>query len=389
MAAPPAAAAVHGDLRRLRGHLRRLVACGTLGRSGVRQSLRARNRLLPARVESTAFGCLRRSESRSVLARVGERVKAVLSSDAEAKTIALGLGRGARSVVVSEASGGASGTSGSDERFERERREPTPTAARMLSPRQASVHPTATDTKHRARSSAAASVRDHTRRDQRVRRHDLDDTRAQTGRREYGWRGLHRAGVCLSSVESFIRHSAYDFGEPVIATVISSQAISRSRCRRRSIHQSAGCHPATMRTAICRTLTTIVTPLDMRPLVDQDAVRVRRRRVSSRATARRRSSALPIRGPPRSSPSSDRTSVARRPSERTRLQCGRTDSQVRRERDDCARAHGGSRRWPTTNLTSWMLAQTHPRGEDHERRRPPGVGQRDNRIALRCTERVG
>jgi hypothetical protein len=61
------------------------------------------------------------------------------------------------------------------------------------------------------------------------------------------------ARVLLLRLASLIRHSAYDFGEPVIATLISSQAISRSTCRRRSTHQTAGCHPATVRTTICRT----------------------------------------------------------------------------------------------------------------------------------------
>src|SRR3954469_9372792 len=56
-------------------------------------------------------------------------------------------------------------------------------------------------------------------------------------------------------VASFTRHSAYVFGEPVIATVVSSQAISRSTCTRRSIHQTAGCHPAIMRTMIWAMLT--------------------------------------------------------------------------------------------------------------------------------------
>ena len=125
----------------------------------------------------------------------------------------------------------------------------------MPSPRQASVHPPRRRPGTSTRTIAAASVRDHTGAIDRC-----GDTILTTRARRPD--GVNTAGaVCIArgvplSLESFIRHSAYDFGEPVIATVISSQAISRSTCRRRSIHQSAGCHPATMRTTICRTLTT-------------------------------------------------------------------------------------------------------------------------------------
>ena len=114
--------------------------------------------------------------------------------------------------------------------------------------------PTPTDIRHSAVTIAAAILRDHagaidecgdTILTTRARRLDAVNTAG----------AVRMAGGVALRLASFIKHCAYDFGEPVTATVISSQAISRSICKRRSIHQSAGCHPAMIRTTICRMLT--------------------------------------------------------------------------------------------------------------------------------------
>src|SRR6185369_4266407 len=110
--------------------------------------------------------------------------------------------------------------------------------------------PTATDIRHSAVTMPAAILRDHA-----GAIDECGDTSLTMRARRL--EGVNTAGAVriaagvLLSVASFNKHCAYDFGEPVTATVIWSQAISRSRCKRWSIHHSAGCHPAMIRTRIC------------------------------------------------------------------------------------------------------------------------------------------
>src|SRR5262249_46986449 len=94
--------------------------------------------------------------------------------------------------------------------------------------------PTATDTKHSITTIAVASAPDQT---DAIGcwRDTIFTTRA---RRPDGVNMPGAVWIARDvpfSPESLIRHLAYDFGNPVRATVISSQAISRSTCSRRSI----------------------------------------------------------------------------------------------------------------------------------------------------------
>ena len=155
---------------------------------------------------------------------------------------------------------------------------------------------------------------------------------------------VRMAGGVPLRLASFIRHCAYAFGEPVIATAISSQAISRSICKRRSIHQTAGCHPAMMRTTICRMLTRS----SRRCTCAHSWISTRSSSSASSVLHERRRDGdhrrPPARAPQRSSPNRTGRAWRAAPSRRTRRQCGRTDSacdgnarlraRARRMRDD-------------------------------------------------------
>ena len=206
--------------------------------------------------------------------------------------------------------------------------------------------PSATDTRHSTDDrQLRPACADHARRDKRVRRHDLDDACAQAGRREYALALSASAGGVPLSVESFSRHCAYDFGEPVIGDghlvagdlTFDVQATVDPPERRMPSGDDADDD--------LQDVHEIVTPLHVRPLVDQDAIQF----VGvERPHERRRD------GDHRRSPSEDRRGRHRvGQHERGAPPLATDAAPVRQARFEhaagtrgCARARDGSRRSP-------------------------------------------